>query len=142
MNEPTKLFGDNQGVIQNASMPEATFQKKHTAISFQWMRECVAAKIIEPHKIDGKDNYADIFTKLVDGTIFNYHAWDLMWKTPTTLVTKGTQFGSHIVPLEANPIWKHALHCTTQISNFFLNLEKISPIWAPHQILRTLFPPK
>ena len=29
VNEPTKLFGDNIGVIQNASMPEATLQKKH-----------------------------------------------------------------------------------------------------------------
>jgi hypothetical protein len=45
---PTKLFGDNMGVIQNASMPEATLQKKHTAISFHHVRECVAAKIIAP----------------------------------------------------------------------------------------------
>ena len=84
VNGPTKLFGDNLGVIQNASMPAATLQKKHTAISFHRVRECVAAKIIEPHKIDGKDNFADIFTKPVDGTTFKYHAWDLMWKTPTS----------------------------------------------------------
>ena len=56
VNEPTKLFGDNLGVIQKASMPEATLQKKHTAISFHRVKECVAAKIIEPHKIDGEDN--------------------------------------------------------------------------------------
>ena len=84
VNEPTKLFGDNLGVIQNASMPEATLQKKYTAISFHRVRECVAAKIIEPHKIDGKDNVADIFTKPVDGTTFKYHVWDLMWKTRTS----------------------------------------------------------
>ena len=74
VNEPTKLCGDNLGVIQNASMPEATLQKQHTTISFHWVRECVAAKIVKPHKIDGKDNFADIFTKPVDGTIFKYHA--------------------------------------------------------------------
>ena len=84
VNGPTKLFGDNLGVIQNASMPAATLQKKHTAISFHRVRECVAAKIIEPHKIDGKDNSADIFTKPVDGATFKYHAWALMWKTPTS----------------------------------------------------------
>ena len=33
VSEPAKLFGDNLGVIQNASVPEATLQKKHTAIS-------------------------------------------------------------------------------------------------------------
>ena len=65
-------------------MPEASLQKKHTAISFHRVRECVVAKIIEPHKIDGKDNFNDIFTKPVDGTTFKYHAWDLMWKTPTS----------------------------------------------------------
>ena len=84
VNEPTKLFGDNLGVIQNVSMPEATLQKKHTVISFHRVRECLAAKIIEPHKIDCKDNFADIFTKPVDGTAFKYLAWDLMWKTPTS----------------------------------------------------------
>ena len=84
VNKPTKLCGDNLGVIQNASMPEATLQKKHTAASFHRVRECVAAKIIEPHKIDGKDNFADIFTKPGDGTTFKYHAWDLMWKTATS----------------------------------------------------------
>ena len=83
--EPTKIFGDNLGVIQNASMPEATLQKKHTTISFHTkVRECVAAKISEPHKIEGKDNVADIFTKTVDVTTFKYHAWDLMWNTPTS----------------------------------------------------------
>ena len=46
--KPTKLFGDNLGVIQNASIPEATLQKKHTAISFHRVRECNAAKIIAP----------------------------------------------------------------------------------------------
>ena len=30
----TKMFGDNIGVIQNASMPEATLAKKHMAIAF------------------------------------------------------------------------------------------------------------
>ena len=46
------------------------------------IQSCVAKEIIEPHKIDGKDNFADIFTKPVDGTTFKYHAWDLRWKTP------------------------------------------------------------
>ena len=68
--EPTKMFGDNLGVIQNASMPEATMQKKHTAISFHRVRECVAAGVIAPYQIDGKDNFADIFTKPVDGDYF------------------------------------------------------------------------
>ena len=83
VNEPTKLFGDNLGVIQNASMPEANLVKKHIAIAFHFVRECVAAKIIAPYKISGKDNFADVFTKALDITTFKYHAWDLLWHTPT-----------------------------------------------------------
>ena len=61
VNEPTKLFGDNLGAIQNASIPEAYRRLKHTAISFHRVRECLAAKIVEQHKIDGRDNFTDIF---------------------------------------------------------------------------------
>ena len=82
--EPTKVFGDNLGVIQNASCQDAILQKKHVAIAFHRVWECVAAKIIAPYHIGGKDNFANIFTKPVDGTSFKYHAWDLLWKTPTT----------------------------------------------------------
>jgi len=80
VNEPTNLFRDNLRVTQNASMPAATMQKKYTAVSFHRVRECVAAKTVEPHKIDGKDNFAEIFAKPVNGTSFKYHARDLMWK--------------------------------------------------------------
>jgi hypothetical protein len=41
VNEPTKLFGDNLGVIQNASMHEATLQKKpHCFFLSQGERMC------------------------------------------------------------------------------------------------------
>ena len=49
------------------------------------IQKCVATKIFVPHKIDGKDNITDIFTKPVGGTTFKYHAWDLMWKTLTSI---------------------------------------------------------
>ena len=85
VNKPTKLFGDkNLVVIQNALMPEVMLQKMHTTISCHRVRECVTANIIAPHKIDGKDNFIDIFTKPVEGTTFKYHAWHLMQKTLTS----------------------------------------------------------
>jgi len=66
--EPTKVFGDNLGVIQNASCQDAVLQKKHVAIAVHRVWECVS----------------HIFTKPVDGTSFKYHAWDMLWKSPTT----------------------------------------------------------
>ena len=44
----------------------------------------MAAKIVAPHRINGKDNFADIFVKPFDGITFKYHAWDLMWKALTS----------------------------------------------------------
>jgi hypothetical protein len=60
------------------------YRRNPTAFSFRRVRECVAARIIAPYAINGKDNFADIFTKPVDGTTFKYHAWNLLWKSPTT----------------------------------------------------------
>jgi hypothetical protein len=85
VDKPTQMFGDNLGVIQNASMPEANLVKKHVAIAFHSVRECVAAGIIAPYHIDGKDNFADILTKALDSTSFKHHAWDLLWHTSTRM---------------------------------------------------------
>ena len=81
MNEPTVLYGDNMGVILNATNPLAQCKKKHNALSFHRVREAVAKSIINPKKIksnsiinpkkiDSNDNYADIFTKVLDPHTF------------------------------------------------------------------------
>jgi hypothetical protein len=70
-------------VIQSASKPEAVLKKKHTALAFHHVHECVAVKIITPFHIDGKDNFADILTKPLGGTVFKHHVWDLLWHTST-----------------------------------------------------------
>ena len=46
--KPTKLFGDNTGVIQNASMPEATLQKKHTDIFFTEWENLLQLRSLHP----------------------------------------------------------------------------------------------
>ena len=45
---PSYLYGDNLGVIQNASIPEADLKKKHVAISYHVVRESVATGIWPP----------------------------------------------------------------------------------------------
>jgi hypothetical protein len=82
--QPTKLFGDNLGVIQSASTPEATLKKKHVALSYHCVREAIAAKITAPFKLEGKDNFADVLTKPLERNSFLHHTNDLMWGSPTT----------------------------------------------------------
>ena len=43
---PTNLYGDNFGSIQSASIPDLELKKKHVAISYHFVRESIAAKIV------------------------------------------------------------------------------------------------
>ena len=76
---PSKLFGDNLGVIQNAANADADLKKKHVAISFHYVKKSIAAGVVTPYWLKGKCNLADIFTKQIDGTEFLDLADTLFW---------------------------------------------------------------
>ena len=48
----TKVFGDNNSVIINTSVPESTLKKKHHSVNFNYVREAVAAGLILIFKVD------------------------------------------------------------------------------------------
>ena len=62
----TKIFGDNNSVILNASVPESTLKKKHHSVNYNYVREAVAAGIALIFKVDTGSNLADLFTKLLN----------------------------------------------------------------------------
>ena len=66
IDDETKIFGDNQSVITNVSVPESTLKKKHHSVNFNYVREAVAAGIALIYKVDTGSNLADLFTKLLD----------------------------------------------------------------------------
>ena len=66
MEYETKIFGDNNAVIINTSVPESTLKKKHHSINYNYVRESIAAGIILIFKVDMGSNLEDLFTKLVD----------------------------------------------------------------------------
>ena len=68
MDEETKIFGDNQSVVTNTSVPESTLKKKHHSVNFNYVREAVAAGVALIFKVDTGSNLADLFTKLLDKT--------------------------------------------------------------------------
>ena len=57
------VFGDNETVINTASVPHSKIQKRHNALSYHRTREAIAAGIIRPYHIEGKKNPADILSK-------------------------------------------------------------------------------
>ena len=66
MEDETKIYGDNNAVILNTSVPESTLKKKHHSINYNYVREAVAAGVTLIFKVDTGSNLADLFTKLLD----------------------------------------------------------------------------
>ena len=75
---PTDLFGDNFGVIQSAVIPEGKLKKKHIAMSYHYVREAIAARIVNAHWCRSDENFVDICTKALGTNIFSNIIEELM----------------------------------------------------------------
>ena len=78
---PVLLLGDNRGMIQNASMMSSQLKKKHNAIAYHRVRECVAANIIQLGFVRSENNFADICTKALNGPKIHRFTKDLLFRT-------------------------------------------------------------
>ena len=67
---PAMLLGDNMSVVLNTTLPSSVLKKKHNAISYHRVRECIAAKILKFVHISSENNLADIMTKPLGGPAF------------------------------------------------------------------------
>lgn len=56
------IFCDNKSVFLNASVAESRLNKKHNLVCLHRVRECVAAGILMPFKVDTNYNLLDILT--------------------------------------------------------------------------------
>jgi hypothetical protein len=63
VNNKSFMFGDNQAVVTNSSIPHSSLNKRHNALAYHRVREMIAAKILGYYWIDGKKNPADIVSK-------------------------------------------------------------------------------
>ena len=78
--KPSALYGDNLGVIQNASNKDAEIRKKHVSISFHFVREAIASGALVPFWLKGKNNVSDIMTKQIGGPEFRELVDVLFWQ--------------------------------------------------------------
>jgi len=68
---PTNLYGDNFGVIQSATIPDGELKKKHIAISYHYVREAIAAKVVNGIWVRTDENFADVCTKALGKATFS-----------------------------------------------------------------------
>jgi hypothetical protein len=57
------VFGDSASVVNSSMQPHGKLTKRHMALSFQRVRECVAAKIFSYLYIPSSENPADMLSK-------------------------------------------------------------------------------
>ena len=83
---PAWMFGDNYSVIVSSTIPQSNLNKRHNALSYHRVRECIANNIIYFQHVEGKYNPSDILTKSLGWA----KAWPLVqpllfWKGETLL---------------------------------------------------------
>ena len=57
------MFGDNESVVNTASMPQGKLHKRHNALSFHKTRDAIAAGFVRFHHVTGNKNPADVVSK-------------------------------------------------------------------------------
>ena len=63
LDRPALMFGDNNSVVLNTTMPNLVLKKKHSNCSYHHVCEAIAAKIVKFTHIPLESNYTDILTK-------------------------------------------------------------------------------
>jgi hypothetical protein len=64
---PAYVYGDNQSVLSNSTLPFSTLKKKSSSIAYHFVREGVAKDEWRTTYINTHDNLADLFTKPLPG---------------------------------------------------------------------------
>ena len=57
------MFGDNQSVPTNITVPHSQLNKRHNALAYHRVREAIAAGLVKFFHIEGKKNPSDILSK-------------------------------------------------------------------------------
>ena len=79
---PAMMFGDNQSVVLNTTVPSSVLKKKHHACAYHRVREAIAAKIIKFQHIKSAQNFADLLTKPLGGPEFHALVKPYLFRNP------------------------------------------------------------
>jgi hypothetical protein len=67
---PSWMFGENESVITSSTSLHSILNKRHNALSYHCVRECIAAKFLYLLHVSGKPNLTDMLTKPLGWTSF------------------------------------------------------------------------
>ena len=85
------MFGDNETVVNTASMPHGRLHKRHNALAFHKTRWGIAARVAWFHHVRGDTNPADILSKHWDyASVWSQLKPLLFWRGDTAVLSKST----------------------------------------------------
>ena len=61
--EQTYMFGDNESVVKNSTLPHSVLHKRHNALSYHRVREAIASGFLRFYHIRSECNPADLLSK-------------------------------------------------------------------------------
>jgi hypothetical protein len=68
----TNVFCDNDSVVKNSMKIESVLNKKHSSVTYHYIRWAVAAGIISVAWIPRGENLLDVFTKRLAEAVRDY----------------------------------------------------------------------
>jgi len=83
---PTVIYEDNEGALQLANNPVHHDRTKHINIKHHFIRETIASKQISVLRVVTADNVADMLTKAVSATVYDYLIGRFMGIIPCHLI--------------------------------------------------------
>ena len=84
--KPMTLYCDNSGAVANAKEPRSHKRSKHIERKYHLIRDIVERGDVEVTKISTVNNLADLFTKALNGRVFEGHVEGLGIKDCTHLL--------------------------------------------------------
>ena len=66
---PAFIFGDNQSILWNTTVPDSTLKKKSSSVAYHFVREGVAKDEWRTAYVNTKANPSDVLTKMI--TVMN-----------------------------------------------------------------------
>ena len=83
----SRMFGDNESVVNSSTALHAKLHKRHNALSFHRVREAIASKIISFNFINGPTNPADALSKhWSHNDVWKLLQPILFWKGDTAMI--------------------------------------------------------
>ena len=82
------MFGDNQSMVTNVTVPGSPLKKRSLAIAYHRVRECIAAGIVDIVHCPTEYNLADLMTKSLGPQVFQRLTHNIAFPPSSTTLLK------------------------------------------------------